>query len=72
MPELSLDKNLLKETLKTAILEIIQENHDEFQELLTEVVADKYLKQQLKEGAILRAERDLNLVRDWFAVEKEV
>jgi uncharacterized membrane-anchored protein YjiN (DUF445 family) len=72
MTELSLDKNLLKETLKTAILEIIQENHDEFQELLTEIVENKYLKQQLQEGAIRRAERDLNLARDWFAVEEEV
>lgn len=30
------------------------------------------LKQQLKEGAIKRAERDLNLVEDWFQLEEEV
>ncbi|MGH8002771.1 MAG: hypothetical protein ACREPR_25900 [Brasilonema sp.] len=50
MPELSLDKDLLKETLKTAILEIIQENHDEFRELLTEVVEDIALVKALEQG----------------------
>lgn len=30
------------------------------------------LKQQLKEGAIKRAERDLGLVKDWFQLEEEV
>lgn len=29
-----------------------------------------YLKQQLKEGAIVRAERDLNLAQDWFSLEE--
>jgi CopG family transcriptional regulator/antitoxin EndoAI len=29
-----------------------------------------YLKQQLKEGAIVRAERDLNLAQDWFSPEE--
>ncbi|MFM6733528.1 MAG: hypothetical protein ACKPJN_25740 [Microcystis panniformis] len=28
-----------------------------------------YLKQHLKEGAIVRAERDLNLAQDWFSLE---
>ena len=31
-----------------------------------------YLKQQLKEGAIFRAERDLNLAQDWFSLEEEL
>ena len=31
-----------------------------------------YLKQQLKEGAIIRAERDLNLAQDWFSLEEEL
>ena len=31
-----------------------------------------YLKQQLKEGAIVRAERDLNLAQDWFSLEEEL
>lgn len=30
------------------------------------------LRQQVKEGAIVRAERDRNLASDWFAVEEEV
>lgn len=29
-----------------------------------------YLKQQLKEGAIIRTERDLNLAQDWFSPEE--
>ncbi|BAZ15087.1 hypothetical protein NIES4071_69570 [Calothrix sp. NIES-4071] len=29
------------------------------------------LKQQLKEGAIRRAERDLKVAQDWFALEEE-
>jgi CopG family transcriptional regulator/antitoxin EndoAI len=29
-----------------------------------------YLKQQLKERAIVRAERDLNLAQDWFSPEE--
>ncbi|GCL44966.1 hypothetical protein [Microcystis aeruginosa] len=29
-----------------------------------------YLKQQLKEGAIIRTERDLNLAQDWFSLEE--
>lgn len=29
------------------------------------------LKQQLKEGAIRQAERDLNLAQDWIALEEE-
>ncbi len=32
----------------------------------------EHLKQQLQEGAVRRAERDLNLARDWFAIEEEV
>ncbi|NCR26080.1 MAG: hypothetical protein GPJ25_06475 [Microcystis aeruginosa LE13-04] len=31
-----------------------------------------YLKQQLKEGAIVRAERDLNLAQDWFSLEEKL
>ena len=50
MTELSLDKNLLKETLKTAILEIIRENPDEFQELLTEIIEDIAMTQAIEEG----------------------
>ena len=29
-----------------------------------------YLKQQLKEGAIIRSERDLNLAQDWVSLEE--
>ena len=30
------------------------------------------LKKQLKEGAIRRAERDLDLAEEWFALEEEI
>ena len=50
MPELSLDKNMLKETLKTAILEIIPENHAKFQEFLAEVVEDIALTKAIEQG----------------------
>src|SRR2546421_588318 len=30
------------------------------------------LRKQLKEGAIRRAQRDLNLAQEWFALEEEV
>ncbi len=30
------------------------------------------LRDRLKEGAIYRAERDLNLAQEWFAVDEEV
>jgi CopG family transcriptional regulator / antitoxin EndoAI len=30
------------------------------------------LRDRLKEGAICRAERDLNLAQEWFAVDEEV
>jgi CopG family transcriptional regulator/antitoxin EndoAI len=31
-----------------------------------------YLDQPLKEGAIVRAERDLNLAQYWFSLEEEL
>ena len=30
------------------------------------------LREQLKEGAIARSERDLNLVDEWFEIEEEL
>jgi CopG family transcriptional regulator / antitoxin EndoAI len=35
-------------------------------------IQKKRLREQLKEGAIRRAERDRNLVSDWFELEEEV
>lgn len=34
--------------------------------------AEASLREQLKEGAIRRQERDLNLAREWFDLEEEI
>lgn len=34
-------------------------------------IEKEQLREQLKRGAIARAERDLTLAEDWFAVEEE-
>lgn len=36
-----------------------------------EAVGQANLKQQLKEGAVKRAERDLRLAEEWFPLEEE-
>jgi CopG family transcriptional regulator/antitoxin EndoAI len=48
--------NLINEAIKLYILE--QQRN--------------YLDQQLKEGAIVRAKRDLNLAQYWFSPEEEL
>ncbi|KAM3098784.1 hypothetical protein ACKFKG_04775 [Phormidesmis sp. 146-35] len=50
MPELSLDQNQLKEILKAAIVEVLQENREEFSELLAEALEDIGLQQAIVEG----------------------
>ena len=37
-----------------------------------EAMGKARLKKQIKEGAIARAERDLRLAEEWFALEEEV
>jgi len=52
-----------------------KEYNDLINEAIKLYIAKKqinHLKQQLKEGAIVRAERDLNLAQDWFSIEEEL
>ncbi|WP_289500537.1 hypothetical protein [Gloeocapsopsis sp. IPPAS B-1203] len=44
--------------------------HAAIQAYLAQVQTEK-LRQQLKEGAICRAERDCQLAEDWFSLEEE-
>ena len=50
MAEITLDETKLKELLKTAILELLQEQKEEFSELLTEALEDIGMKNAIKEG----------------------
>lgn len=44
--------------------------HTAIQAYLTQIQKEK-LRQQIREGAIRRAERDRQLVDDWFGLEEE-
>lgn len=44
--------------------------HEAIQHYIAQIQKEK-LRQQVQEGAICRAERDRNLVGDWFALEEE-
>ena len=50
MTEISLDNNKLKELIKTAIVELIQEQKEVFSDLLAEVIEDIALEKAIKEG----------------------
>ena len=50
MPEISLTENKLKELIKTAIVELIQEEKEVFSDLLAEVIEDIALEKAIKEG----------------------
>ena len=50
MAEITLDETKLKELLKTAIIELLQEQKEEFYELLTEALEDIGMKNAIKEG----------------------
>ena len=50
MTEIILDENKLKEILKSAIIELIQEQKEVFYDLLAEVIEDIALKKAIKEG----------------------
>lgn len=54
--------------------EILRLRSDFINEAVKFYIAEKQrenLKQQLKEGAIQRAKRDLGLVEEWFELEEE-
>ena len=50
MAEITLDETKLKELLKTAIIELLEEQKEEFSELLTEALEDIGMKNAIKEG----------------------
>lgn len=50
MSDLSLSETQLKDLIKTAILEIFQERHDLFQDLVTEALEDIALIKAIDEG----------------------
>jgi predicted house-cleaning noncanonical NTP pyrophosphatase (MazG superfamily) len=52
MSEITLNPDQLKEILKSAILELLQDNREEFSELLAEVIEDIALERAIAEGNI--------------------
>lgn len=50
MTEITLDETKLKELLKAAILELLQEQKEEFSELLAELIEDLGMKNAIQEG----------------------
>lgn len=55
--------------------ELIRQRSNLIDQAVKFFIAEKQrvdLKQQLKEGAIARAKRDLNLAEEWFELEEEV
>ncbi|MBO1057258.1 MAG: hypothetical protein HEQ27_12335 [Dolichospermum sp. JUN01] len=77
------EKRKISQLLNEAIADAEEENWQEDEETKKEIqlVRDEYangnyhkftnLKEQLKQGAIQRAERDLELVDEWFNLEEE-
>ena len=77
------EKQQLWRILDEAIADAEEENWQEDEETKKEIqlVGDEYandsyskfsnIKEQLKQGAIKRAERDLGLVEEWFNLEEE-
>lgn len=50
MSEINLDEIKIKELLKAAILELLQEKKEVFSDLLTEIIEDIALERAIKEG----------------------
>jgi dsDNA-binding SOS-regulon protein len=50
MTEITLDETKLKELLKAAIVELLQEQQEEFSEILAEALEDIAMKNAIKEG----------------------
>jgi len=50
MAEITLDESKLKELLKAVIIELLQEQKEEFSELLIEALEDIGMKNAIKEG----------------------
>ncbi|WP_236721421.1 hypothetical protein [Trichormus sp. NMC-1] len=77
------EKRQISQILDEAIAQAEEENwrEDEASKREIQLVRDEYtngnysefsnIKEQLKQGAIKRAERDLGLVEEWFNLEEE-
>jgi hypothetical protein len=50
MSEITLNPEQLKEILKSAIVELVRDNREEFFELLSEVVEDIAMERAIEEG----------------------
>lgn len=50
MTELNLDEEKIKQLLKTALTEVIQEQKEVFADLLAEIIEDIALEKSIKEG----------------------
>ncbi len=50
MTEITIDETKLKELLKAAIVELLQEQQEEFSEILAEALEDIAMKNAIKEG----------------------
>jgi dsDNA-binding SOS-regulon protein len=50
MTEITLDETKLKELLKAAIVELLQEQQEEFSQILAEALEDIAMKNAIKEG----------------------
>ena len=50
MSEITLNSDLLKETLKNAIVELLRENRAEVTELLAEIIEDMAMERAIDEG----------------------
>lgn len=50
MAELNLNSIQFKEVLKAALIEVLQENREEFSEWLTEIIEDIAMEKAIEEG----------------------
>ena len=50
MAEITIDETKLKELLKVAIIELLQEQKEEFSEILAETLEDILIKNAIQEG----------------------
>ena len=55
MSEITIDETKLKELLKVAIIELMQEQKEEFSETLAETLEDILIKNAIKEGENTKA-----------------
>lgn len=69
MAEITLDETKLKELLKTAIIELLEEQKEEFSELLTEALEDIGMKNAIKEGEKTDLKPEQKTANFWDALQ---